>query len=440
MTMSEKKLSGKNIHFGSFLLLLLFALAGLASAQIGNASLGGTVTDQSGASVAGADLTLTNAATGFKAKFTSDDRGEYSFRNLTPGTYDLDARKEGFQSTAQKSIVITINQSARVDVALKVGSQTETISVEAQNTPINFDNGTLQGGADPETVKALPLVVEGKPRSTAALAVLLPGVSTGSSNQAFQARINGGVESGDEALMDGATMQEGFMSQSGMVSIHQDFQMSPDMVQEVKVIASNYDAQYGGSTSAQVAVVTKSGSNSYHGAIFEYARNKALNAKPWNANPCPATKPGCDQRPPDNEHNFGANFGGPIKIPKIYEGTSKHKSYFYFNWESYHLAGGSSVPTLSIPSIKERAGDFTDWVNSAGAVIPVYVPKGISAGCQSALGAVAPGQQFPGNKIPAACFSPIATAYMALLPTPTNAAATNNYTLSRPVPDTLTSN
>ena len=247
--MSEKKLSGKNIHFGSFLLLLLcfifcsselfelvlcslhcesetkttkrnpfvqsslrsalllFALAGLASAQIGNASLGGTVTDQSGASVAGADLTLTNAATGFKAKFTSDDRGEYSFRNLTPGTYDLDARKEGFQSTAQKSIVITINQSARVDVALKVGSQTETISVEAQNTPINFDNGTLQGGADPETVKALPLVVEGKPRSTAALAVLLPGVSTGSSNQAFQARINGGQESGDEALLDGATMQ-----------------------------------------------------------------------------------------------------------------------------------------------------------------------------------------------------------------------------------------
>src|SRR5947207_923598 len=307
MTMSEKKLSGKNIHFGSFLLLLLFALAGLASAQIGNASLGGTVTDQSGASVAGADLTLTNAATGFKAKFTSDDRGEYSFRNLTPGTYDLDARKEGFQSTAQKSIVITINQSARVDVALKVGSQTETISVEAQNTPINFDNGTLQGGADPETVKALPLVVEGKPRSTAALAVLLPGVSTGSSNQAFQARINGGQESGDEALLDGATMQEGLMSQSGMVSIHQDFQMSPDMIQEVKVITSTYDAQYGSSTSGQITMVSKSGSNIFHGAAFEYGRNAALNATQW----------GSSKKSADNEHDFGANIGGPIKLPWV---------------------------------------------------------------------------------------------------------------------------
>src|SRR5579859_1449851 len=135
----------------------MFAAAGVISAQIGNANLGGTVTDKSGAAVTGADLTLTNAATGFKAKFTSDDRGEYSFRNLTPGTYDLEVRKAGFESASQKGIVITINQSARIDVPLRIGAQTETVSVEAQNTPINFDNGTVQGGADPETVKALPL-------------------------------------------------------------------------------------------------------------------------------------------------------------------------------------------------------------------------------------------------------------------------------------------
>ena len=420
--------------------LACFLFAIPAFSQGTNATLSGVVTDPSGAVMPGVDLTLTNAASGFEAKSTSNERGEYTFRNLVPGTYELKAAKSGFSTYLQKDIVLTINQAGRVDVALKVGSQTETVSVSGDTTLLNYDNATVQGGIDPETLKALPLTVEGKPRSAAALVVLEPGVTTGSSNQAFQARINGGVESGDEALMDGATMQEGFMSQSGMVSIHQDFQMSPDMVQEVKVIASNYDAQYGGSTSAQVAVVTKSGGNNYHGAIFEYARNKALNAKPWNANPCPAGKPGCDQRPPDNEHNFGANFGGPIKIPKIYEGTSKHKSYFYFNWESYHLAGGSSVPTLSIPSIKERSGDFTDWVDATGNLIPIYVPKGVSAGCQAALGAVGPGQQFPGNKIPQACFSPIATAYMALLPTPTNAAATNNYTLSKPVPDTLTSN
>jgi hypothetical protein len=278
--------------------LCTFAIS--AYAQIGNANLGGTVTDQSGGVVAGADLTLTNNAIKVQTKATSNERGEYTFRNLTPGTYDLTATKQGFQSYVQTGIVVTINASAHADVVLKVGSVTETVTVSGENTLINYDNGTQQGGIDPRTIKDLPLVVEGKPRSSAALAVLLPGISTGSSNQAFQARINGGQESGDEALLDGATMQEGFMSQSGMVSIQQDFQMSPDMVQEVKVITSSYDAQYGSSTSGQITMVTKSGTSRYHGAAFEYARNAALNSAQW----------GKTSASHDNEHNFGANIGG----------------------------------------------------------------------------------------------------------------------------------
>ncbi|HWC15921.1 MAG TPA: carboxypeptidase-like regulatory domain-containing protein, partial [Terriglobales bacterium] len=337
---------GFSFRFLSILGVALLALAVPMLPQGTNATLGGVISDPSGAVMPGAEVTLTNQASGFEEKSVTNDRGEYTFRNLVPGTYQLKVSKSGFSSYVQKDIVLTINQAARVDAGLKVGAQTETVSVSADTTLLNYDNATVQGGIDPETLKSLPLTVEGKPRSSAALVVLEPGVTTGSSNQAFQARINGGVESGDEALMDGATMQEGFMSQSGMVSIHQDFQMSPDMVQEVKVIASNYDAQYGGSTSAQVAVVTKSGGNNYHGAAFEYARNTALNAAQW----------GSPKKTVDVENNFGANFGGPIKIPKIYEGTSKHKSYFYFNWESYHIAGGSSVPTLTIPSLKERTG------------------------------------------------------------------------------------
>src|SRR6266481_6769270 len=237
-------------------------------------------------------------------------------------------------------------------------------------------------------------------------------------------------------------MQEGFMSQSGMVSIHQDFQMSPDMVQEVKVLTSSYDPQYGSSTSGQITMVSKGGTSQYHGAMFEYARNKALNANTWTNNF--NGKP----RSPDNEHNFGANVGGPIQFPHLYHGTSKHHSFFYFNWESYHQAGGSNVPTLSIPSVAERGGNFTDWG------LPIYAPGNFAPGsnatqatgpqstaCKNALPAgFGPGKQFPGNIIPTACISPIAAAYMAVLPTPTNNAAQNNYTLSKPVPDTLTSN
>src|ERR1700756_3938657 len=305
--MFRKPVSFAIFHLGFLLVfcMVTLALAISAHAQIGNATLGGTVMDPSGAAVGDAELTLTSKATGFEMRVTTNERGEYTFRNVTPGTYDLKVIKAGFQNYIQKDIVLTINQSGHADATLKVGATTETVTVEGQNTLINYDNGTLQGGADPETVKDLPLIVEGKPRSSAALAVLLPGVSTGGSNQAFQARINGGQESGDEALLDGATMQEGFMSQSGMVSIHQDFQMSPDMIQEVKVITSSYDAQYGSSTSGQITMVSKSGTSRFHGAAFEYARNAALNSKQW----------GAPKASHDNEHNFGANFGGPIKIP-----------------------------------------------------------------------------------------------------------------------------
>jgi hypothetical protein len=427
-------MSAKLMQSGSIVLLLtlcLLAFAVSASAQIGNAALGGTVTDQSGAAVVGATVTLTNKASGSETSFTSDERGEYTFRNLTPGTYDLRASRNGFQNYLKKDIVLTINASVRADAVLKVGAQTETVQVEGGASIINYDNGTLQGGADPETIKDLPLAIEGKPRSSAALAVLLPGISTGGGNQAFQARINGGQESGDEALLDGATMQEGFMSQSGMTSIQQDFQMSPDMVQEVKVLTSSYDPQYGSSTSGQITMVSKGGTSQFHGAMFEYARNKSLNANTWANNFLGSP------RPPDNEHNFGANFGGPAKLPWINSG--KRKTFFYFNWESYHQAGGSNTPTISIPSLKERTGDFSDWVNGSGAVIPIYMPGNATAACQAAAG-IGPGQQFPGNVIPQGCISPIAAAYMAALPTPTNSNPTSNYTLPRAVPDTLTSN
>ena len=417
--------------FCVFFCLACCLLAVSAPAQIGNASLGGTVSDPSGGVVVGAELTLVNTANKIEAKFTTNDRGEYMFRNLTPGTYELRVSKAGFENSRLTGIVITINDSSRADVTLKIGAPVETVTVESETTVINYDNGTLQGGADPETLKDLPLMVEGKPRSSAALALLLPGISSGGGDQAFQARINGGQESGDEALLDGATMQEGFMSQSGMVSIHQDFQMSPDMVQEVKVLTSSYDAQYGSSTSGQITMVSKGGTSEYHGAAFEYARNAALNSKQW----------GATKASHDNEHNFGANVGGPIKIPFLYHGTSKHHSFFYFNWESYHQAGGSNSPTLSIPSLKERAGDFTDWVDKTGGLIPIYVPGQITTTCQAALPAgVGPGSQFPGNIIPQGCISPIAAAYMGQLPQPTNSQPTNNFRLPKPVPDTLTSN
>ena len=181
------------------------------------------------------------------------------------------------------------------------------------------------------------------PRAAAAFATLMPGVSTGGGNNAFDARINGGLQSGDEASLDGVSMQQGFMSQGGMVSIFQDFPMSPDMVSEVKVLTSNYAPEYGSSTSGQIMAVTKSGGSSFHGAGFEFHRNDSLKATQW----------GAEEKPEFNRNNYGANIGGPAKVPGLWSDSSRATSIS--TTKGYRQTGGSNQPTLSIPSL-QRAG------------------------------------------------------------------------------------
>ena len=130
-------------------------------------------------------------------------------------------------------------------------------------------------------------------------------VTTGGTGDPFDARVNGGLHSGDEAVLDGVSMQQGYLSQSGMVSILFDFPYSPDMVSEIKVVGSSYAPEYGGSTSGQIVAVTKSGTDRLHGAAFEYFRHHSLNARPW----------GLEEKPDNEQHNFGANIGGPLRPP-----------------------------------------------------------------------------------------------------------------------------
>ncbi len=405
-------------YFSVVFSFLFFALTVSSPAwgQSTNATLTGTVTDPSGAAVAGAELTLTNSATKLSLNFVSGENGEYSFRSLDPGTYEMKVAKEGFVTYIQKDIILTINASVRIDAAMKMGQQTQTVEVIGDTSLINYDNGTVQGGIEPETLKSLPLAVSnGAQRSSAGLAALLPGVTTGSSGEAFNSRINGGVQTGDEALLDGATMSEGFMNQSGMVSIQGDFQFSPDMISELKVLASSYEAQYGSTTSGQIVVVSKSGGNSFHGAAYEYLRNSGFNAKQW----------GSPKRSPDQENDYGANIGGPVKLPGFH--GNRNKAFFYFNWEHYKQNGGASQPKLSIPSALERTGNFTDWKDNNGNLIPIYDPRtGQQFSCNGVLNVICPGLE-----------DPIAKAWMAQLPIPTNSNATNNYLVPHAVPSTL---
>jgi hypothetical protein len=396
-----------------FLVLLLLGVFLVAAGSRGycqdtNASLGGTVTDPNSAAIPGAKLTLTNLATGFQSNFVSDSSGEFSFHNLTPGKYDLTAEAAGFKSSTQKGIELAINQSARNDVHLAVGNAAETVTVSGDASLINYDNSTLEGGIAPETLQDFPLTISGAPRSSVTVAILLPGVTTGGGGNAYNARTNGGLVTGDEAVVDGATAMEGFMNQSGMVALETDFGMSPDITSEVHIVTANYDAQYGNSTSGQLIIDTKSGGEKFHGGAFEYIRNDALNATPYGGT-----------KPPDKENDFGANIGGPIWLPKLHGANSWAKGYFYFNWEGFQDHGGANSSTLSIASAADRNGNFSAWGSQ------LYYPKdpakyGPDAGTPIAYNGVT-------NQINPAYEDPIAAAWIAAMPTPTNNGEINNY-------------
>jgi hypothetical protein len=398
--------------------VFLLAVTNLSFGQDTNASLSGTVSDPSGAVIPGANLTLTNVATGFQSKFVSDGAGEFSFNNLTPGKYDLTATASGFKQTDQKGIELAVNQTARLPVHMPVGKADETVTVIGDASLINYENQTLEGGVSPEALQDFPLVVSGAPRSAVAVATMMPGVTTAGSGNAFNARINGGIITGDEALVDGATSMEGYMNQSGMVALQTDFGMSPDITSEVKVLTADYDAQYGNTTSGQLIIQTKSGGERFHGAAYEYLRNQMFNAFPYG---------GKGQKPQDEENDYGANIGGPMYLPHLHGTQSFLKGYFYFNWEGFKDLGGSTPSTLSIASVNDRIGNFGAFGSQ------LYYPND-----PVKYGALA-GTPIPNNQIPAQLEDPIAKAFMADLPTPTNGNEFNNYLIPKSGQGSLTS-
>ncbi|MFZ0663420.1 MAG: carboxypeptidase-like regulatory domain-containing protein [Acidobacteriaceae bacterium] len=398
--------------------LALFAVAGLSYGQNTDASLSGTVTDTTNAAIPGATLTLTNEATGVSRAAKTDSAGGYNITSIMPGRYDLRASAAGFKTTINKGIQLTISQAGTVNVQLPVGQAQQTVTVQGGSSAINVTNATLGGGIAPETLQDFPLIISGAPRSSATVALMLPGVTTGASGNAYNAQINGGLVSGDEALVDGATAMEGFMNQSGMVSLETDFGMSPDITSEVTVLTANYAAQYGNSTSGQIIIQTRSGGSQFHGAAYDYISNRALNAYQYGFNG--------QSKPEDTQNDYGANVGGPI--PGARGGLVK--GYFYFSWEAFKEAGGVNSNTLTIPSLNDRAGNFS------GTGTQLYYPDDPAKyGADAGQPIDYNGQMDQINPI---YEDPIAAAWMAELPTPTSSGEKNNYFIPKSGQGSLT--
>ena len=408
---------------------LVLILPTISSAQGFNGAITGVIRDSSRAVVPGAAVTVRNMSTDQTAGTTiSGPEGEYAIRNLAPARYEVTVVMPGFQQVVRPNVDVTLSSVQRVEIELQVGAQDQRVEVVGGSSILSV-TGAQEHGISPETLNQLPLLMNSGPRAAASFATLMPGVSTGGGNNAFDARINGGLQSGDEASLDGVSMQQGFMSQGGMVSIFQDFPMSPDMVSEVKVLTSNYAPEYGSSTSGQIMAVTKSGGSSFRGAGFEFYRGDALKATQW----------GASEKPEFKRNNYGVNIGGPAKLPGIW--SQNAKSYFYFNYEGYRQTGGSNQPTLSIPSMRERAGDFSDWRDASGNLIPIYDPLTLRSDGRGGFTK----DQFMGcdgntpNVICPNRISSMIQPWLAALPTPTGGGPLNNY-LGPAIPDTILGN
>ena len=344
----------KQIIFRSAMTAALCFLIGRAAfAQ--KAEINGRITDSTEAVLVDAKISVTNLNTGIKRTAASNQEGYYTVGLLQRGDYSLTVEMQGFKPIVRSGIQLDVHQVARIDFVMEVGEVTQRVEVTADASPLNFENAERKDTVNPETIQTLPLLVSGTIRSAASFITLMPGVSTGGGASPFDARINGGLQTGDEAVVDGISMQEGLMSQSGMIAFS-DYPISPESVSEVSILSSNYEPQYGSTTSAIITATTKSGTNEFHGGAHWFHRNTVLNARQFG---------GAD-RPKDLENDFGADIGGPANLPLLWSGS--RKTYFFFNFTGFRIVGTLTKPVLSVPTLKMRGGDFSEWP------FPIYDP------------------------------------------------------------------
>jgi len=379
-----------SIRFAIQLLTLCFVLFAVRGAWAqANAGITGTVTDASGAVIPDANVTITNEGTSVSTKAVTTGSGTYAVTGLTPGAYTVTVEKTGFKKSVQNHVNVEVTVNATVPITLTTGAATETVQVDAQAITLNTTQPQIGSTIEPTVVKSLPTAVGGRGRQVDQLQLLAPG-TTGST---FSHRISGGVDFEQEILYNGVPAPqpetEGYTT---------NFNPPFEMVQEFRVERSTFSAQYGlgqGALTYQMA----SGTNRYHGDLFEINRNSFFDSAGFFNNKFHSSTPGV---PTDHENNYGFSVGGPISIPKLYNGRDRTFGHYSQEW---YKQNSLDTDVSTVPTALEKTGNFSDFVNgSTGALIPIFDPL--------------TGQQFPGNVIPVNRFSPTSAALLQYIPNP----------------------
>ena len=412
--------------------------AASAFGQAATGSITGTIIDPAGAVIAGANIEVKNSQTGVVYPVVSTNTGNYTVSQLPPGTYELDVTVSGFKKYVHTNLTVAAAEVLRQDVGLEVGTATEAVTISAEASQLKTESGDINQHITVEQLNDMPVLGIGAANSGSSgvrnpynSMVLIPGINYAAN---FVMIINGAPSN------TAAYRLEGLDNTNHTVSYAlQENQPSADSIQEVAIQTSNYAPEFGTAGGGLFNLTMKSGTNSFHGSGYEYFVNEDLNA----AFPFTIDSNGNKIRPRNRRNDFGGTLGGPVWIPKLYNG--KDKTFFFFGYEQYREANGYN-PSLTVPTMAYRNGDFSAISPNGGSAFNtgLGVPSG-ALPSTDALGrpifantiydpatrsftasGAAYANPFPNNMVPMSRFDPTALKIQALLPLPSNGNLINN--------------
>ncbi|MFY9560199.1 MAG: carboxypeptidase regulatory-like domain-containing protein [Terriglobales bacterium] len=361
----------------------------LVSAQSTGGRILGRVADPTGAVLANVKVTLTNEATGVSSSTNTNSSGDYVFPQVSVGTYRMEFDLTGFKKNLQRAVNVDLNQVVTLNSVLQIGQTKEVVEVTSEAPLVDTTSTQLGAIMDAHQVSNLPL----NSRDTYALLQLQPGVQGvgGSdlfygSNTAGGVSVNGGRSRSNNFSVNGGDGNDLFVNSPAV-------QPSPDSIAEFRVLSNTFDAEYGRNSGAVINVVTKSGTNSWHGSVYEFLRNQMFNSKGY-----------LDLRRPDDKQNqFGGTFGGPIV---------KDRTFFFASYEGRRIVHGISSDPVTVPTAAQRNGDFSASPFN-GAVSDPLVAGILQERCGvDATATPNYSDLFPGNQVPVSCFDPVAVDIM----------------------------
>lgn len=391
------EVAGKeNCKMRRLLFLFLFFMVAMGVGMAQNAAISGLITDSSKAVLPNATVIITHQDTGTKQTTVSNGEGYYVASPLPSGRYQVVVSAPGFESVTRDGITLQVGQLVRLDFELTPGATKQTIEVHAEVVALNSEQAEVATNLDVHVVKDLPLSLssgltgQAMRRQIDQFLFLVPG-STGTG---FSHRLNGGVDMSNEVYYNGVPFT--FVETQGW----QEKSNPPyESVNEFKVATSVFTAQYGHGQGV-VSYNFTSGTNALHGELHEFARNDIFDARSFFS----------PTKSLNRQNEYGFTVGGPIWIPKVYNG--KNKTFFNFAFSRFQFRGAPLTGYQTVPTTAERQGDFSGLVDSSGNMIPIYDPVTRTP--------------FTGNLIPSTRFSSVAKLLIPLIPDPTYPGVINN--------------